>query len=741
MKKIENKMAYSKQLFQFLEQAKTENLKTKHFDGSYYGLKVKVSFGQGVPARIPWISFLKTPNKTSNGIYPVYLLYKEHDILILAYGISETSLPEMNWNIKSDTIKEYFKDHQLGSPQRYGASYVFKTYEINNLPEQTEIDRDLIKIIQEYNNVMMNNSTKLDFTLKKELSSEILSAFKKWYDSSNHKDNEDFYKNIINFENIKNKSDDELIKFFVQFKKDGGKIQSTDNRLIDKFEKVITNLISDFREFILAPFSPDFDELKWLNNLKKFKHFGIGTATIYLNRVDKNKYHPFNNKARDAFNLISSKKLPTSETKAYSIVSELSRQMIELYDCFNNYFQTDAFTQFIIGEKEGKILISEWLKIGLIEEKPFVINNFLYSLDNSGLIFSKRTISRFISSLLTKPFVILSGLSGSGKTKLAQAFAQWICQDDTQYCIVQVGADWTNREPLLGFPNALKPDEYIKPDNGVLDVVIRANNNPDLPYFLILDEMNLSHVERYFADFLSVMESHEEIPLFAEGTVNNGVPSKLLLPSNLFIIGTVNIDETTYMFSPKVLDRANTIEFRVTKSEIEDFLENHKEVEMSELFTKGASMAKSFLDMAQNKDFEKQDMKQINASLADFFEQLKKTGAEFGYRSANEIIRLINQLTEIDDSLNNNEKLDIAIMQKLLPKLHGSRRKLSPVLITLGGFCIDNEKIKNIEKEIFGVEDFDFNSSEKVKYPLSLEKIARMYKGAIDNGFASYAEA
>ncbi len=379
--------------------------------------------------------------------------------------------------------------------------------------------------------------------------------------------------------------------------------------------------------------------------------------------------------------------------------------------------------------------------IEMIAIEAFDKQSFLKHLNNSGLIFSQKTITRFVSSLITKPFVILSGLSGSGKTKLAQAFAQWICQDDSQYCIVPVGADWTNREPLLGFPNALKPEEYIKPDNGALDVIIQANENPDLPYFLILDEMNLSHVERYFADFLSVIESHEEIPLFAEGMVNNGVPSKLSLPSNLFIIGTVNIDETTYMFSPKVLDRANTIEFRVTKSEIENFFENQKEVKMSELTTKGASMASSFLDLSQNRDFEENDMKQINTTLISFFEQLKKAGAEFGYRSANEIIRLINQITVIDDDLNNDEKLDIAIMQKLLPKLHGSRRKLTPILITLGGFCIDKEKIKDIEKEVFGAEDFDFDSNENVRYPLSLEKISRMYKGAVDNGFASYAEA
>src|SRR5690606_16610410 len=244
----------------------------------------------------------------------------------------------------------------------------------------------------------------------------------------------------------------------------------------------------------------------------------------------------------------------------------------------------------------------------------------------------------------------------------------------------------TNREPLLGYPNALQPEEYVKPDSGVLDLIMQANNHPDLPHFLILDEMNLSHVERYFADFLSVMESGEEIPLYAEGTVNNGVPSKLKMPTNLFIIGTVNIDETTHMFSPKVLDRANTIEFRVSQEEMQNFLGNIRSIDMNQLEGKGAGMGESFLDMAANKSFETKDIVEINESLVKFFGELNKTGAEFGYRSATEILRLLNQLSTIDSKLTTNEKIDIAIMQKLLPKLHGSRRKLCPVLETLGSF-------------------------------------------------------
>jgi len=530
---------YYNQLLRFLNQADTDNLKTKDFTRLYKlykGTKVKVGFGQGTPARVPWISFLREPNTTSNGIYPVYLYYKDIRKLILAYGVSETNKPDYKWPVDAQPIKELFEQNNWGKPDRYGDSLVFKIYDRDDLPNKQIIDNDLDRILELY----------------------------------------------------------ESMKFS-------------------------------------AKSSP---------------------------------------KPKDAV-----------------------------------HFETSLFFN---------------------------------ALRAAGLNYSRTLVTRFCASLLTKPFVILTGLSGSGKTKLAQAFVQWICQDNSQYRVVPVGADWTNREPLLGYPNALKQNEYVKPDSGVLDLIIQANRKPELPHFLILDEMNLSHVERYFADFLSAMESKEEIPLYAEGTVDNGVPSRLRLPSNLFIIGTVNIDETTHMFSPKVLDRANTIEFRISDAEMEEFLGNIKDFNPTVLTKSGAVTAKSFLQLAQNKSIATTNIEEINQTLIRFFRELKKPAAEFGYRSATEILRLIHQLSVLDGDLTTHQKVDIAIIQKLLPKLHGSRRKLCPVLVTLGSFCIGRDV--KMEKDVFDNDSFDFNGAD-VLYPLSLEKIARMYRGAIDNGFTSFAEA
>lgn len=540
---MEVKNSFYQQLIMFLEQAKSDNLKTKQYISQYQGTKVKVSFGQGVRSRIPWISFLGGDNTTSEGIYPVYLYYKEIDKLILAYGISETNPPRLSWNVSDkETVSEFYHTNYHQTPFRYGESYVFKVYDVNNFPTADIINKDLDHIINEYKMIIDNNQ------------------------------------------------DD-----------------------IGQEQEQAQNIQSDFD-----------------------------------------------------------------------------------------------------------------------------IKNFIEVLKIAGLQYSDKLITRFIASLLTKPFVLLTGLSGSGKTKLAQAFAQWICDDESQYKLVPVGADWTNREPLLGYPNALNQEEYVKPDSGVLDLIIHANNHKWLPHFLILDEMNLSIVERYFADFLSVMESKKEISLYPEGSINNGVPANLGIPKNLFVIGTVNIDETTNMFSPKVLDRANTIEFRVTEKEMQAFLSSANEIKMEVLTGKGATSAISFLDMTTKKFSNPNDIDSIKATLVKFFSELKKTGAEFGYRSALEILKLIHHLGVLDDNLTSEEKIDIAIMQKLLPKLHGSRRKLCPILETLGGFCRKDNA--NIIKDIFEKPDFDFDS-EDVLYPLSLEKITRMYRGAVENGFASFAEA
>lgn len=363
----------------------------------------------------------------------------------------------------------------------------------------------------------------------------------------------------------------------------------------------------------------------------------------------------------------------------------------------------------------------------------FSVYSLIRAIKQTGLLYDDTLIKRFAFSLLSKRFLILSGLAGSGKTQLALAFAQALIQNKSQLCVVSVGADWTNREPLLGFPNALQENKYIKPESGVLDLLIEANNNEKKPYFLILDEMNMSYVERYFADFLSAMESGENIQLW-NGDDFTQAPQSIGLPKNLFIIGTINVDETTYMFSPKVLDRANVIEFKISTDEMEQFLLDLKPVDRNGIFSKASDMGESFVELAANTELA-DNTEEIRMTLNSFFVTLKSVNAEFGYRSATEIYRFVNQAQLCDDTaqkLDMNQILDFVIVQKLLPKLHGSRKKLEPVLHALWKLCFDGANGEmGITKEL--VSD--------AKFPNAADKIQRMYEAAYANGFTSFAEA
>ena len=325
----------------------------------------------------------------------------------------------------------------------------------------------------------------------------------------------------------------------------------------------------------------------------------------------------------------------------------------------------------------------------------------------------------------------------------------------------------------MGYVNALDNTEYILPENGALELIIQANKDQDKPYFLILDEMNLSNVERYFADFLSVMESNDTFKLHSSGvdlnieTIENGitkyantieVPNNIGWPKNLFVVGTVNIDETTYMFSPKVLDRANVIEFRVSEDDLKAYFDSEIPFNMDNLYIdksktgKGATMGMDLVKKAVDKTESRDDDLKITLKL--FFSKLQEVGAEFGYRTASEIQVLFGQINKINSNLDIEElkksghqslatfKIDVAIMQKLLPKLHGSRSKLADILKALAILCYCSDSVKD---ESLSEENKKYilerENHATVLYPISLEKIERMYKNVIQNGFTSYAEA
>ncbi len=386
-----------------------------------------------------------------------------------------------------------------------------------------------------------------------------------------------------------------------------------------------------------------------------------------------------------------------------------------------------------------------------------IVRQFKNDAEMHSLRVEQKDVQRLVSSFLSKRFLIATGLAGSGKTKLAQAFARWFSKLEGCYEVVSVGADWTGNENILGYPNGLDKETYIS--KSALNLILHAEVHKDIPHFLILDEMNLSHVERYFADILSAIESDEKIHLHqgserkANGTI---IPADVELPNNLFIIGTVNVDETTYMFSPKVLDRANVIEFRMGADELEKFLSDPAKPDLIKLDGKGALYGKAFVDAAKHQVTVPADVKaDYDAEMLLFFKMLQTHGAEFGYRTAYETARFIHFYKLLGNYADGNTDwfwgaFDCVVFQKLLPKLHGSRAKLGPVLKKLWFLCVNKAAVRGADA-LKAAEEAVRSTDKKAEpsvviptgapYPLSAEKIGRMWRLLIENGFASFAEA
>ena len=250
----------------------------------------------------------------------------------------------------------------------------------------------------------------------------------------------------------------------------------------------------------------------------------------------------------------------------------------------------DAVRKSAIGRGHGQLapvtgspLLEQYSRSARAPEPPEALAAAFWSgIAASGMQLERQRTLAFLTATLAKPFTILTGQSGSGKTQLGKRLGEWCGVDGVgrpRYLVVPVRPDWTGPEYLFGYPDGLRPPVHGRtvwfvPET--LGFIFRAQADPSAPYVLLLDEMNLAHVERYFADFLSGIESREPVLPPLEQTEGQWVASEhggpSALPTNLIVLGTVNVDETTYLFSPKVLDRAFTFEFRVSADDLDETL-------------------------------------------------------------------------------------------------------------------------------------------------------------------------
>ncbi|WP_157448849.1 hypothetical protein [Deinococcus peraridilitoris] len=355
-----------------------------------------------------------------------------------------------------------------------------------------------------------------------------------------------------------------------------------------------------------------------------------------------------------------------------------------------------------------------------------------------------------------------------------------------------VGADWTDTRHILGYRNPFGPPRQV---GGVethetyqleepLRLLLRAAHpqREHIPHLLLLDEMNLSHVERYFSPFLSLMESGrteegQGVPLISADNIalisdvlEHVEPGSseaeaaqhlktagrgLTLPPNVFIIGTINVDETTYMFSPKVLDRAQVIEILSVPPKV--YLDpSHTETELT--LSGAAALAvlrplaptslktrpnQAFLTRAQELGFPdhwaSDVSKTVEYVLQKAYEVLEQVGFAFGYRLVNEVFAYLEvwilaqkeQCDETGQALSTDgwhDALDKVFSQKVLPKIHGNRRQLNDSLTKLETFLrgLSTQGVPNL-----GTPD---------PMPVSRQKLERMNRRLNATGYTTFVE-
>ena len=367
-----------------------------------------------------------------------------------------------------------------------------------------------------------------------------------------------------------------------------------------------------------------------------------------------------------------------------------------------------------------------------------------------------------VNALSAKPFVILTGPSGTGKTRAALKMAEGLQRTvgdrikGSLFQLVPVGPDWTSPKRLLGYRTPFgetrtKADGTETNDSyeitETIRLILRATHPSatGVPYFLVFDEMNLSHVERYFAPFLSLMEAanildeDEAAPLIdpqslatisdllqrEDATSPEAEAAKLLVdngrnlrfPSNLFFIGTVNVDETTYMFSPKVLDRAHVLEIDSEKpsdyingaaaSEVGGHIDigialdmlrggiDDREGQRHEVANPGLILDRLVSELAFSDAQASIIRDGTTRALDGCYELLGPIGFSFGYRSVKEAFVYIftwirgQTLQGVDTAAIMDawpDALDKAVLQKILPKIHGSKRLLGDSLKATAAF-------------------------------------------------------
>ena len=375
----------------------------------------------------------------------------------------------------------------------------------------------------------------------------------------------------------------------------------------------------------------------------------------------------------------------------------------------------------------------------------------------------------YITAIKSKPFLLLAGISGTGKSRIVRELARACWDVDSEeykahkpknFEMVQVKPNWHDSSELIGYVSRIDGVRYVV--GPFLKFMVKAIQDPNTPYFLCLDEMNLAPVEQYFAEFLSVVESRkvdkdgnvvtdplvdysstEEYKslidqLFCDDAERKAYLTevggkRLTIPQNLIVVGTVNMDETTFSFSRKVLDRAMTIEMNEVDlmAGLTNRHENIGKIEFDNIIGKAVEGVDVYAAHKGVCDKAITYLKSINAAL-------DKTPFKVAYRTRNELLLyVVNNLSwKTDDELEDfviARALDEITCMKILTRIEGDETKVSANFLDNLGNAIKSGLVE-IDKDLLQA-----NKSHKgdAYQPISLDKLDEM-KERLKSGYTSF---
>ena len=414
-------------------------------------------------------------------------------------------------------------------------------------------------------------------------------------------------------------------------------------------------------------------------------------------------------------------------------------------------------------KQDNKTAFVDWLK-GLVNER--FQTNKVHSLVKNGLL--NDTYRSYITAIKSKPFLLLAGISGTGKSRIVRELAracweegseEYKAQKPKNFAMIQVKPNWHDSSELIGYISRVSGEPvYVAGD--FLKFIAKAWENLDVPHFLCLDEMNLAPVEQYFAEYLSVIESRKNkdgeivtdaiiekcaeqwyFDLTAKLTTNDDVRTRFMnegitIPKNLIVVGTVNMDETTFSFSRKVLDRAMTIEMNEVdlESGLDKKYESIGKLGEAELIGYAVEGVDVYAD---NKDVCNTAISYLKA----INEKLEGTPFKVAYRTRNEfLLYVVNNLPynknengeDIPQELVIARALDEITNMKILSRIEGDETKVSERFL--------NDLRETIKKELNKISQKEYSGTkgkEGTEYAVSLAKLKEMI-ARLGSGYTSF---